>query len=130
MAVEYPDGLQYLDTHEYIRLDDGIATIGVTAYAIEQLGDIVFLELPAVGDAVEKGESFGTIESVKAVEELYPPLSGTVVEVNEAIVEAPESLVDDPYGDGWLVKIRCGDDVDLDDTMTAEEYQASVEGTD
>jgi glycine cleavage system H protein len=130
MELEYPDGLQYLDSHEYIRLDNGIATIGITAYAINQLGDIVFLDLPQVGDAVEKGDGFGTVESVKAVEELFAPISGTVVEINEAVVETPESLADDPYGDGWLIKVRCDDDAALEDTMTAEEYQASVNGTD
>ena len=83
MDLEYPEDLKYLDTHEYVRLDGEIATIGISAFAIDQLGDIVFLELPEVGDAVDVGESFGTIESVKAVEDLYPPVSGTVIECNE-----------------------------------------------
>jgi glycine cleavage system H protein len=129
MELEYPEDLKYLDSHEYIRLDGEIATIGVSAFAIDQLGDIVFLELPEVGDSVAVGESFGTIESVKAVEELYPPVSGTVIERNEAIVDAPEGLAEDPYGEGWLIKVRMDDpDAELVDILSAAEYRAQVEG--
>ncbi|OKH22703.1 glycine cleavage system protein GcvH [Chroogloeocystis siderophila] len=128
MALEYPSDLKYQDSHEYVRLDGDIATIGISAFAVDQLGDIVFLELPEVGDALIKGESFGTIESVKAVENLYAAVSGTVVERNDAIVEAPEQLADDPYGEGWLLKVRITDSSELDDAMSADEYQAQVEG--
>ncbi len=129
MDLEYPDDLQYLDSHEYVRLDGEIATIGLSAYAIEQLGDIVFLELPEVGDAVEVEESFGAIESVKAAEDLYPPVSGTVVDRNETMIENPEQIADDPYGDGWLIKVRVSNlDDDLDNTLSASEYQAQLEG--
>lgn len=128
MALEYPSDLKYQDSHEYVRLDGDIATIGISAFAVDQLGDIVFLELPEVGDALTKGESFGTIESVKAVENLYAAVSGTVVERNDDIVEAPEQLADDPYGEGWLLKVRITDSSELDDTMSADEYQAQVEG--
>jgi glycine cleavage system H protein len=128
MALEYPSDLKYQDSHEYVRLDGDIATIGISAFAVDQLGDIVFLELPEVGDALTKGESFGTIESVKAVENLYAAVSGTVVERNDAIVEAPEQLADDPYGEGWLLKVRITDSSELDDAMSADEYQAQVEG--
>ena len=128
MVMEYPDDLKYTDTHEYVRLDGEIATIGVSGFAINQLGDIVFLELPDVNDAVEKGESFGTVESVKAVEDLKAPVSGTVVERNDAVVESPEDLADDPYGEGWLIKVRIDDVTELDDSMTAEEYRQLVEG--
>jgi glycine cleavage system H protein len=129
MELEYPDDLKYLDSHEYVRLDGEIATIGISAFAIDQLGDIVFLELPEVGDAVEVGESFGSIESVKAVEDLYPPISGTVIDRNEAIIEAPEAIAEDPYGDGWLLKVRVEDpDTALEETLSATEYRASVEG--
>ena len=131
MELEYPEDLKYLDSHEYVRLDGEIATIGVSAFAIDQLGDIVFLELPEVGDAVSVGESFGTIESVKAVEDLYPPVSGTVIETNEEMVESPESIAEDPYGEGWLLKVRVDNpDDELTDTLSAVEYRAQVEGED
>ena len=130
MALEYPDNLQYLDSHEYIRLEDDIAVIGISAHAVSELGDIVFLELPVVGDTVEKGESFGTVESVKAVEELRSPVTWTVVDCNSDIVDAPEQLGDDPYGDGWLIKVRLDDPSELDDALSAAEYRAQVEGED
>ncbi|XHU95436.1 MAG: glycine cleavage system protein GcvH [cyanobacterium endosymbiont of Rhopalodia gibba] len=129
MDLEYPDDLRYLDSHEYIRLDGEIATIGISAYALEQLGDIVFLELPEVGDSIEIGEVFGAIESVKAAEDLYPPVSGTVVDRNEQMLETPEQIADDPYGDGWLLKVRVENlDDHLENTLSASEYQAQVEG--
>jgi glycine cleavage system H protein len=128
MEFEYPSDLKYLDSHEYVRLDGEIATIGISAFAIDQLGDIVFLELPAVGDALEKGEKLGTIESVKAVEDLYSAVTGTVIERNESIIEAPEELAEDPYGEGWLLKVRIKDANDLDDAMSAEDYRQQVEG--
>ncbi|MEA5418273.1 glycine cleavage system protein GcvH [Spirulina sp. CCNP1310] len=129
MAFDYPEDLKYLDTHEYVRLDGEIATIGITAFAIDQLGDIVFLELPEIGDEVEAGEGFGTIESVKAVEDLKAPLSGTVIERNDGLIDAPEAIAEDPYGEGWLIKIRIEDpDADFDDILTAAEYKSQVEG--
>lgn len=128
MALEYPDDLKYLDSHEYARLDGEIATIGITAFAVDQLGDIVFLELPEVGDALEKGETFGTVESVKAVEDLKAPISGTVVERNDALIDTPEQLADDPYGEAWMLKVRVNDPGELDDALTANEYRAQVEG--
>jgi glycine cleavage system H protein len=128
MALEYPDDLKYLDSHEYARLDGEIATIGITAFAVDQLGDIVFLELPEVGDALEKGENFGTVESVKAVEDLKAPVSGTVVERNDALLDAPEQLADDPYGEAWMLKVRVDDPAELEDAMTSSEYRAQVEG--
>jgi glycine cleavage system H protein len=128
MALDYPEDLQYFDSHEYARLDENEATIGITAYAIEQLGDVVYLELPEVGEEVSKGDRLGSVESVKAVEDIYAPLSGTVIERNETLLETPESLGDDPYGDGWLIKIKINEGEDLDEGMTAEDYQALVEG--
>lgn len=128
MAMDYPEDLKYLDTHEYVRLDGEIATIGISAFAVDQLGDIVFLEVPDVNDAIEKGGSFGTVESVKAVEELKAPVSGTVIERNDAIIDSPEQLAEDPYGEGWLVKVRVGDPSELDDALSAEEYRHLVEG--
>jgi glycine cleavage system H protein len=128
MSFEYPEDLRYLDTHEYVRIDGEIATIGITAFAVDQLGDIVFLELPEIGDAVTKGDSFGSIESVKAVEDLNAPVTGTVIERNDAIIDSPEQVADDPYGEGWLMKIRVNDLSEIEDALTASEYSAQVEG--
>ncbi len=128
MSLEYPNDLKYLDSHEYVRMDGEIATIGISAFAVNQLGDIVFLELPEIGEAVEKGKSFGTVESVKAVEELNSAVTGTVVERNEAVVEAPEQVAEDPYGEGWLLKVRVNDPSEVDDALSVDEYRAQVEG--
>jgi len=128
MALEYPDDLKYLDSHEYVRMDGDIATIGISAFAVDQLGDIVFLELPEVGDVVTKGETFGSVESVKAVEDLYPAVSGTVIDRNEAVIEAPEQVATDPYGEGWLLKVRVSEAGEPDEALTADEYRAQVEG--
>lgn len=128
MALKYPDDLKYLDTHEYIRLEGEIATIGISAFAVDQLGDIVFLELPEVGATLEKGATFGTVESVKAVEDLKAPVTGTVIERNDAIVESPENLAEDPYAEGWLLKVRVNNPSEVDDALSAEEYRQMVEG--
>jgi glycine cleavage system H protein len=130
MALEFPDDLKYLDTHEYARVDEdaSVVTVGISAFALDQLGDIVFLELPEVGDTVEKGETFGTVESVKAVEDLKSPVTGDVLERNDALIDAPEQIADDPYGDAWLIKIQAEDLDDLDDAMSAEEYRDQLEG--
>lgn len=130
MAFDYPEDLQYLDSHEYARVDDEekIVTIGITEFAVDQMGDVVFLELPEIGDAVEKGENFGTIESVKAVEDLKAPISGAVLEINDALIESPEDIANDPYGEAWLIKIKAEDLSELDDTLSAAEYQSQVEG--
>ncbi|BAY16111.1 glycine cleavage system H protein [Anabaenopsis circularis NIES-21] len=125
---KYPVDLKYLDSHEYVRLDGETATIGITEYAVNQLGSIVFVELPEIGTTVEKGEEFGTVESVKAVETLYSPVSGTVVERNDIVMDDPEVLSDDPYGEGWFLKVRVNDPSELEDTLTADNYSALVEG--
>lgn len=131
MQLEYPEDLQYLDSHEYVRIEGEIATIGVSAFAIDQLGDLVFIELPEVGDAIESGNPLGTIESVKAVEDLKAPVSGTVIEQNETAIDAPESIQENPYGEGWLIKVRLDNpDEELTDVMSAAEYRALVEGED
>lgn len=127
-SFEYPQDLRYLDSHEYVRVEGEIATIGISSYAIDQLGDIVFLELPEVNAEIEVGQPFGNIESVKAVEELYPPVSGTVIERNDSLIDSPELIADDPYGDGWLLKVRVKDENDLSNTLAAEEYRNQVEG--
>ncbi|MFO0051233.1 MAG: glycine cleavage system protein GcvH [Pseudanabaena sp.] len=125
---EYPDDLKYTNSHEYIRLEDDTATVGITAFAIDQLGDIVFLDLPEVGTRVEKGQTFGTIESVKAVEDIYSPVTGTVMESNMALVDEPEIIGKDPYGASWLLKVNIEDVGELDGTMSASEYRSKVEG--
>jgi len=112
-----------------VRLEGEIATIGVTAFALDELGDIVFLELPEVGDAIESGVSFGNIESTKATSELIAPVTGTVIESNMLMVESPEVIADDPCGEGWFIKVRVGNpDEALVDTISAEEYLALVTG--
>ena len=125
---EYPDDLKYTNSHEYIRLEDDTATVGITAFAIDQLGDIVFLDLPEVGTRVEKGQTFGTIESVKAVEDIYSPVTGTVMESNTALVDEPEIIGNDPYGASWLLKVNIEDVGELAGTMSASEYRSKVEG--
>ena len=129
MSFEYPQDLRYLDSHEYVRVDGEIATIGITSFAIDQLGDIVFLELSDIGEVITKGDSFGSIESVKAVEDIKSPITGTVVERNEALINNPEQVAEDPYGEGWFLKVRINDpDEANEDTLTADEYSGQVEG--
>jgi glycine cleavage system H protein len=128
MALPYPDDLKYLDTHEYIRLEGDLATIGITRFAVAQLGDLVFVDLPEVGATLVKGEPFGSVESVKAVEDLKAPVSGTVVERNDEIIESPEGLSQDPYGAGWLLKVRVDNTSEVDDALSAQAYSQMVEG--
>jgi glycine cleavage system H protein len=101
----------YTETHEWVTVDDGVATIGITQFAQAQLGDVVFLELPRVGRLLEAGDSFGVVESVKAASDLYSPVAGTVLEVNESLNADPEKVNQDPYGDGWLIRVRLNGDM-------------------
>jgi len=128
MALTFPDDLKYSDSHEYLRVTGDRATMGITAFAIDELGDIVFVELPAVGTVLQKDDSFGTVESVKAVSDLYAMVSGEVVAVNQAIVDSPESLADDPYGAGWLIEVRMSNPSEADRAMSAEAYNSLVAG--
>ncbi|MBO1351051.1 MAG: glycine cleavage system protein GcvH [Hormoscilla sp. GUM202] len=130
MDLKYPDDLKYLESHEYVRIEGEIGTVGISAFAVDQLGEIVFVELPEAGEAVEKGETFGNVESVKAAEDLYSPVTGTVIECNTEIEEAPEKLNEDPYGEGWLLKVRLEkpDELDSDDLMAAADYRQKVSG--
>ena len=107
--MEFPDDLKYSKEHEWVLVEGGVATIGITDYAQEQLGDIVFVELPAIGDKVSKEDAFGVVESVKSVNDVYAPISGKVLEVNDDLPENPEMVNDDPYGDGWMIKIELTD---------------------
>lgn len=124
--MEFPDDLKYSREHEWVLVEGSIATVGISAFAESQLGDVVFLELPAVGDSVAKDEAMGVVESVKAVSDVYSPISGTVVEFNDDLPENTELVNDDPYGDGWMIKIEMSDPTDLDDLMDAEEYQKFI----
>ena len=122
-----PSELKYTKEHEWVRVDGDTGTIGITDYAQDQLGDIVFVELPAVGAAIRAAQKFGEIESVKAVSELFAPVSGEVTEANDGLADSPESVNDDPYGDGWLVKLRLSDPAELDQLLSPEEYEAFIE---
>ena len=126
MSYQFPDNLSYADTHEYVLEENGLLKIGVSEFAIDQLGDIVFVELADQGKTLEKGETFGTIESVKAVEEVYLPFSGEIVSVNESVVDNPELLQNDPIGEGWLVILKPEAEVLIADLMTSEEYKSKV----
>ena len=117
-----PADCRYTKEHEWIRIEGALGVIGVTDYAQKQLGDVVFLELPEVGRTLAANEVFGTVESVKAVSELYPPVSGEVVEVNKSAVAEPGIVNDDPYGDGWLIKLKLSSDSEIDNLMSAAEY--------
>jgi len=124
--MEIPQGLRYSKEHEWVATEDSVATIGVTDFAQDQLGEIVYIELPSVGDKVSKDDPFGVIESVKAVSDIFAPVSGTVTEVNQELAESPEIINEDPYGDGWLIKIRISDSAELDDLMDNGEYQEII----
>ncbi|MEE8595802.1 MAG: glycine cleavage system protein GcvH [Gemmatimonadota bacterium] len=124
-----PEVLKYTEEHEYVRSADSEneIVVGITDYAQGELGDVVYVELPAVGDSFERMEVFGTIEAVKAVSDLYSPVSGEVVAVNEALEEDPALVNSDPYGEGWMVRLRVQDLTDLDELLDAEAYRAIVE---
>ncbi len=125
---EIPAELKYTDSHEWIREDEGgIATIGITDHAQEQLGDLVFIELPEVGSTLSAGDACCVVESVKAASDVYSPLSGEVVEVNELLNDAPETINDSPYDDGWLFKIKMAAETELDDLLDAEAYEAEAD---
>jgi glycine cleavage system H protein len=122
--LSIPDDLRYTRSHEWVRMEDGTVTIGITEHAQEELGDVVFVELPDVGDTIGAGDSFGSVESVKAVSDLYTPVGGEVVEVNSSLEDAPEKINDDPYGEGWIVKLSTSEEGDL---LSPEEYEKVVE---
>ena len=122
----FTNHLKYADTHEYVKEEEGFLKIGVSEFAIDQLGDIVFVELVEKGSNLQKGETFGTIESVKAVEEVYLPFSGEVISVNEGVIDNPEILQNDPIGEGWLVIIKPETNISLDELMNSDEYKSKV----
>ena len=124
--MAYPDDLRYSKEHEWVRVDDDTATIGITSFAADELGDIVFVELPEVGSTMSQFGTFGVVESVKAVSDLYAPVSGEVVEINEALRDAPELLNSDAFGSGWIARVRLADAGELDALMDAEAYAAET----
>ena len=126
MAFDFPAQYRYADSHEYAHPDGDLVRIGISAFAVDQLGDIVFVDLPDVGSALSRGSSFGTVESVKAVEEMYAPVSGEVVERNESVLASPEELQNDPHGKGWLLAVRPADAAQLDELMDSGTYAAKV----
>jgi glycine cleavage system H protein len=122
MSFDVPSDLRYLDSHEWARVDDGTARIGISDFAQDELGDVVFVDLSGEGDEVAAGDDFGVVESIKAVSDIYAPLSGTVVAVNDDLVDRPELVNEAPYGDGWLIEIELDDESELDDLLSADEY--------
>ena len=124
--MNFPNDVKYTKEHEWIRLEGDVAYVGITDYAQSQLGDIVFVECETVGDALEAGETFGTIEAVKTVSDLYLPVAGEVLEFNEELEGEPELVNKDPYGKGWIVKIKISDETELDGLLNADAYKAII----
>ena len=122
-----PEDNRYAKSHEYIHIEGNVGTIGITEYAQKELGDVVFVELPQVGSQLDAADELGSIESVKAVSELFSPVSGEVVEVNEALADNPALVNTDPWGDGWMIRVRVSDPTEIDELMTAEEYDEYIE---
>ena len=123
--MKIPKELQYTKEHEWVLIEDELAVVGITDYAQSELGDIVFVELPEIGEEVEVAESFGTIEAVKTVSELFSPVSGTVEEINEALADRPELVNTDPYGDGWMIKVKYTEIVE-EELLSAAEYKEMI----
>jgi glycine cleavage system H protein len=126
MAFEFPAAYRFADSHEYAHLDGELIRVGISAFAVDQLGDIVFVDLPDVGANLDKGTSFGSVESVKAVEDMYAPIAGEVVERNEAVLASPEELQNDPHGAGWLLVVRPSDPAQLETLLDSATYSAKV----
>ena len=124
---EVPEDRKYLESHEYATTGADTATVGISDFAQDELGDVVFVELPEEGDEVTKGEEFGVVESIKAVSDLYAPVSGTVVGVNEELFDRPELVNEDPYGEGWMLEIEVSDADEFDELLSAEEYRDQTE---
>ncbi len=125
--MNYPENYRYTKEHEWVSLADGVATIGITFHAQDALGDIVFVDLPKTGAPVEKSKTFGSVESVKAVSDVYAPVSGEVIEANELLTSNPEKLNEDPHGSAWLIRVRASKPDELSQLMSASDYQKYVE---
>lgn len=126
MIMNFPQNLKYTNEHEWIRLEGDIAYVGITDYAQDQLGDIVFVDIPAVGETLETGETFGTIEVVKTISDLFLPVGGEILEINEALEENPELVNQDPYGEGWLIKLKPTDVNEIAGLLDAEAYKSLI----
>jgi glycine cleavage system H protein len=125
-SSNFPTDLKYTREHEWVRLENEMATIGVTDYAQEQMGDIVFVELPQEGEEFSKGDTFGVVESVKSVSDVFTPISSEIVEVNDPLPDSPEALNDDPYGEGWMIRVKILEPDELNELMSAEDYEAFI----
>ena len=128
MAFNFPEKFHFADTHEYAFLDNDLVRVGISEFAVDQLGDIVFVDLPEVGSSLAKGTSFGSVESVKAVEDMNSPISGELVQRNESVLSSPEELQNDPHGEGWLMLVKPNDLSDLADLMDSKTYENKVLG--
>lgn len=126
MSFDVPADCRFLESHEWVRPDGDTARIGITNFAQDELGDVVFVELPAVGDAVEQDGEFGVIESIKAVSDLYSPVSGEVTAVNEDLFDAPELVNEDPFGEGWMLEVTLDDDAELDELLSPDTYEDQI----
>ena len=126
MHYEVPDECRYMETHEWARRDGDAVRVGITDFAQDELGDVVFVELPAVGDELDREAEFGVVESIKAVSEVYAPVSGEVTAVNEALFDEPELVNEAPFGDGWMLEVDLADDGDLDALLSPEEYESRI----
>ncbi|MEN9444856.1 MAG: hypothetical protein RIS47_1746 [Bacteroidota bacterium] len=126
--MNVPENLKFTKDHEWLRAEGNIAYIGITDYAQDQLGDIVFIDITTEGETLEKEETFGTVEAVKTVSDLFMPISGTVLELNPALADSPESVNSDPYGDGWMIKVEISTPAELSELMTAAEYLEFIAG--
>ena len=126
MAFHFPEKFRFADSHEYASQEGEFVRVGISAFAVDQLGDIVFVDLPDVGASLNRGKSFGSVESVKAVEDMYAPISGEVVQRNDSVLASPEELQNDPHGEGWLLLVRPSDVVHLEELMDAESYSCKV----
>jgi glycine cleavage system H protein len=124
--MTFPEDLKFSKEHEWVRVNGNIATIGISDYAQDQLGEIVFVELPDEGEEFGKDDAFGVVESVKSVNDIYAPVSGRIVDVNDPVVDSPEIVNEDPYAEGWLVKIEMSDPKELKELMTAKQYEAYI----
>lgn len=125
--MNVPGNLKYTEDHEWLLVENGVATVGITDYAQSELGDIVYVELPEVNGETAQGEPFGTIEAVKAVSDLIAPVSGEVIEINESLDDEPEAVNSDPYGSGWMIKVKMSDESEIDSLMTPEAYTDMID---
>tara|TARA_Y100001968_G_scaffold255985_1_gene242257 strand:+ start:90 stop:476 length:387 start_codon:yes stop_codon:yes gene_type:complete len=126
MPFSFPDHFRFADSHEYAAVDDALVRIGISEFAVDQLGDIVFVDLPEEGSSIAKGKSFGSVESVKAVEDMYAPVSGEIVHINNSVLDSPEELQNDPHGEGWLLIIRPTNPDQLQELMDSKTYSKKI----